>query len=79
MYPQDQAGVLSVLDPEKIPEEWRGCKDLEVTVVHELLHARLLFCEDRSKSKHWHLEMAIETIAKALVATRRGITPEELV
>lgn len=77
-YRNDQKADLEVLDPKKIPTEWSGVKDLEVTIVHELLHTRLIFCPAPKKGDNHFLEMAIETISKTLVAHRRGITPEEL-
>ena len=73
----NQVATLELLDPEKIPEEWIGCRDLEVTVVHEMLHTRLAHVHT-GKSTH-HEEFAIETLSKALVSLKRGVTPEELV
>ena len=76
----NQAAQMDLLDPDKIPSEWVGVRDLEVTIVHELVHARFIYCmKPKKKNKNYHQEMAIETVAKALVANRRGITPEELV
>lgn len=74
-----QECLIEFLIPEKIPDDWWGCRDLEVTLVHELLHTRLMYFSAESKrSNNWHLELAIETIAKALVAARRGIDLEDL-
>ena len=73
-----QTVKYGILNPDKIPSDWVGTRDLEVTVVHEILHTRLTFLSVFKKENH-HMEMGIETIAKALVANRRGITPEELV
>jgi hypothetical protein len=75
--PNYQCSKITILNPEKVPEHWTGCSDLEVTVVHELLHTRLLYAFGK-KQCDWHAEMAIETISVALVANRRGISPEEL-
>lgn len=76
-----QCCKIRVLNPKKIPPEWEGIRDLEVTLVHELLHTRLIYCTpDNKGTKHQcHEEMAIETLAVALVCLRRGITSEELV
>ena len=71
-----QTSKIVILDPEKIPEQWKGCRDFEVTIVHELLHTR--FIHSMPKKCCCHEEMAIETTAKALVANRRGISPEEI-
>jgi len=79
--PHYEISSISVLNPEKIPPEWKGCKDLEVTIVHELMHTRLIYVAPRpkkNKRKSWQLEMAVETIAKALVASRRGVDPEDI-
>ncbi len=74
----DQVALLNVLNPENIPEDWWGCRDVEVTVVHELIHTRFIFCLLPDKHTLHHQEMAIETVAKALVANRRGISIEDL-
>lgn len=74
-----QTAVLTVLEPKKIPEDWTGSRDLEVTTVHELIHTRLVYCPSPKEKDNHHLEMAIETLAVALVANRRGISPEEIV
>lgn len=76
----NQTASMKILDPDKIPDDWIGTKDLEVTIVHELVHTRFIYAmKPRGKKKNYHQEMAIEVIAKSLVANRRGITPEELV
>ncbi len=72
-----QCSRITILNPEKIPDDWTGCPDLEVTLVHEILHTRLIYAFGK-KPCDWHGEMAIETIAVCLVANRRGISPEEL-
>ena len=74
----NMTATLIVLNPEKIPEDWSGIRDLEVTVVHELVHTRFIFCFTPVRH-NYHQEMAIETCAKAMVALRRGIDPEDLV
>jgi hypothetical protein len=73
-----QQARITVLDSSKWPEDWTwGSNDLEVTIVHELLHVRLAYVT--GKKQNCHIEMAVETLAMALVAARRGITLEELV
>lgn len=69
---------MIVLAPEYIPKEWTGCKDFEVTIVHELLHVRFHFCIPESKKTNPHEEAAIELTAIALVANRRGMKAGEL-
>lgn len=74
-FPNDQRAEIYILDPDHIPEDWKSIQDLEVTTVHELLHIRFLYCIKKSDC---HAEMSIETTARALVANKRGISPEEL-
>lgn len=78
--PNNEVAFIHLLHPDKIPEDWIGVRDLEVTIVHEMVHTRLIYVAHPSKKrvKNWNLEMAVEVIAKALVANRRGIDPEEL-
>ena len=78
-YPNDQEVKYQVINPDKVPEKWEGVKDMEVTIVHEILHTRFFYCFKPKKRHNHHQEMAIETTAKVIVAARRGITPEELV
>jgi hypothetical protein len=76
----NQQGFLKLMNPEKIPTEWTGVRDLEVTIVHEMIHTRFIYAiSPKKKKKNYHQELAIESTAKALVANKRGITPEELV
>ena len=75
---KDQEAILTVLKPELIPEDWRGVRDLEVTVVHELLHLRIIDCVNHNKNTHNFVELLVETLAQLLVSQRRGISPEEL-
>ena len=72
-----QTSEIELLNPKQIPKDWTGARDLEVTIVHEILHTRFTYCSPK-KIDNCHIEMAIETTAMALVANRRGITPEEL-
>lgn len=77
-YPNIQLAKIQVLSPGKIPADWPGCKDVEVSVVHEMLHTRFHHCMRINKKADAHEEMAIERCAQVMVALRRGITPEEL-
>lgn len=86
-HPAFQESFIRVLDPNKIPEDWMfGCRDMEVTIVHELLHTRFIYCIPRGNKKEnpgmrllaYQEELAIETTAKALVANRRGVRLEDL-
>ena len=70
--------LVEVLEPEKIPPEWVGKRDLEVTVVHELLHTRLIQLPRPPENETQHEEMAVETIATLMVALKRGVEPEDI-
>lgn len=73
------ASHIKLLEPSLVPEDWEGCKDLEVTVVHELLHIRFYHCiPEPEKGLDVHEELAIETVAIALVANRRGLRVGDL-
>ena len=78
--PHYETSHICLYDPETIPDDVKGVRDLEVTLVHELLHIRLVYVAKTSmKKKHkWPVEMAIETIAQSLVANRRGINIKDL-
>lgn len=80
MDPNYEASYIRIYDPDTIPKEAKGVRDIEVTLVHELLHTRLVYVASLSKKKKksWAVEMAVETLAQALVANRRGISPEDL-
>lgn len=64
--------------PENLKEDEIGVKDLEVTVVHELLHVRFHYALNRGRNFHDHIEQSIESTALSLVSSRRGIRPEDL-
>lgn len=72
-----QWAKILIKDPTKLPEDRYLVEDLEVTIVHELLHIRMAYITGK-KANH-HEEMAIETIAQNLVALKRGIEVEDLV
>lgn len=76
-----ERATIALSTPETIPADAIGIRDLEVTLVHELLHIRLVYVASLSTKpkKKWPLEMAIETIAQSLVIHRRGIKLEDLV
>lgn len=74
-----QYARISLLDPCKIPDMWVGCRDMEVTIVHEILHVRLTYCFDNKGDDDSHKELAIEQLARVMVALKRGISTEELV
>lgn len=85
-HPSFQEARIRVLNPDKIPEDWGefGKRDLEVTLVHELLHTRFIYCIPHPKDNplnkllHYQEEQAIERTAIALVAARRGVLPEDI-
>lgn len=78
--PNYETSYITLADPDTIPAEIRGVRDMEVTLVHEMLHTRLIYVAPLSnkKKKKWPVEIAVETIAQSLVANRRGIDLEEL-
>jgi len=78
--PNNEHSTITLYDPSTIPVEVQGVRDLEVTLVHELLHIRLVYLSPNSNKtkKKWATEIAIETIAQSLVANRRGIKLEAL-
>ena len=56
-------------------------KDIEVTVVHELLHLRFFYCMAKHENGEFmpHEEQSIETTAIAMVAAKRGVSIKEIV
>ncbi len=65
---------------ESIDADALGCRDLEVTMVHELLHLHAesfdhFFNNAKTKrpSEHYALEAMIELTALALVEAKRGV------
>jgi len=80
MDPHYESSTIHLYDPDTIPLDVKGIRDLEVTLVHELLHIRLVYAvaTSQKKKKKWPVEMAIETIAQSLVANRRGINIKDL-
>lgn len=78
-WPTDQRAHMTITDPSKIPGDWVLAKDLEVTIVHELLHTRFLYATPiKAFRNNVHEEMAIETCARAMVALRRGVGIDDL-
>lgn len=77
-----QESEIKILDPRYIDPDWFGTKDIEVTLVHELLHIKFLYARKNKENKENDVddqeEFAIESLARVLVALRRGITMEEL-
>ena len=72
----DQTAVILIADPEHIGEGTGTCTDVEVTVVHELLHIKsdMALCRlsEFSQGKVPAWECFIEHVAQALVAAKRG-------
>lgn len=76
----NKRAVIAVRDPKLSEPGSLACQELEVTVVHELLHARFdeVIAELDGKV-HYGNEVATELTAMALVAMRRGIAdPRDL-
>jgi hypothetical protein len=74
--PHLRASIM-VRDPaKKKADSTLSCNDLEITIVHELVHVR--FAEtiiELDGKAHWGNETATEMTAMALVAARRGVNP----
>lgn len=68
-----KAAVVDVLDPVDYPADSHFLQDVEVTVVHELLHLHIApFVADDDTPEDIAQEQAIECIAQALVKAKRG-------
>lgn len=79
IYPMCSEIRMEFADPERLDlEDGIGVKDLEVTVVHELLHVRLHYAVYHDKIHHDHVEQAIESIALGMVASKRNIRIEDI-
>lgn len=70
---------MLVRDPKNADPESLSTSDLEVTVVHELLHVRFgeVMLELEGKA-NWANETATEAVAHALVAGDRRVNPRSL-
>jgi len=81
IYPMCSEIYMEFASPKALEDEecsGVGVNDLEVTVVHELLHVRFHFGVYHDKVHHDHVEMAIEATALSLVANRRGVYVDSL-
>ena len=69
---QMEYALISILDPVDYPSSPFE-QDMEVTLVHELLHIPLLYITDpdRASLEHTYLEAFIERTARLLVALAR--------
>lgn len=77
-FPTHSTARIEIRDPDLFDGDVVGIKDLEVTLVHELLHLRFFHCTHEGKAYHNHKEMAIKITAAALVAAKRGISVSKL-
>jgi hypothetical protein len=69
---QLKAALIQILDPSDYPPESITAQDIEVTLVHELLHLHFAALEpERDSPQHVALEQAIDLTAYALVAAYR--------
>lgn len=79
--PRNLRACIVIRDPAKASEDGQAdaCNDLEVTLVHELLHVRFaeVLAELEGKANIAN-EIATEMIALALVAADRGVHPRSL-
>jgi hypothetical protein len=76
------AVYIEFLHPEALEDEGRtAVRDIEVTVVHELLHLRFFYCLPSHEVDEFlpHVEQAIETTAIAMVAAKRNVSIKEIV
>lgn len=64
--------LIRLLDPVDYPSDAVYPYDLELTLVHELVHAHFSPFWDTAESKRVEMEQAIESIAKALVSLKRN-------
>jgi len=80
MDPNYEHSHITIFDPLTIPDEMKGVRDIEVTLVHELLHIRFVYVAtlSKKKKKKWPVELTIEVLAQSLVANRRGIKIADL-
>jgi hypothetical protein len=70
--------IITLLDPDKIPDTWLGNHDPEVTLVHELLHLQAESLNRfLNKKKHARYsqdyERLVELTAIALVTLKRDL------
>ena len=65
---------VSILNPDQWEDSWLGSRDIEVTLVHELLHLHAIPFDDfkEGSPKNLALETMIELIAIALVNADRS-------
>jgi hypothetical protein len=77
--PMQSQVYFRFLDPDFMTEDMTAVRDLEVAVVHELLHLRFFYCHPHSGKFNPHIEQAIETTAIAMVAAKRGVSIKEIV
>ena len=71
-----KSAKVYICEPSQIDPDWQGVRDIEVTLVHELLHLHAATFDEVLKEGtrgHDHLEQMIELTAQALVKARRGI------
>lgn len=67
--PKYKSAKLTLLDPVKIDKDWLGNKDLEVSIVHELLHLQAEFltkflCKPKHRRYHDDMERWVELTAR---------------
>lgn len=63
---------IRMVDVEEIPANILGCRDYEVTLVHELIHVVHMPIDELRKVESHPYEFATEQIAQALVNAKRG-------
>jgi hypothetical protein len=67
---------IRILDPVDYPDGLMEEQDMELTLVHELLHLHLVAVtpDHEDELRHCALEQAIDAISRGLVALKRGLT-----
>jgi hypothetical protein len=70
---ETESAAISILDPVDYPEGPFE-QDMEITLVHELLHIPMGYIANPEKEslEHIHLESTISRLARLLVMLKRG-------
>lgn len=70
--PHKKLATIYILDPADYPPDASRPQDVELTLVHELLHLHFApFVAERDSAEDIAQEVAIDQIARALVALKR--------
>jgi len=82
--PGHKIAMVAIKRPEDIEPDVMGCPDIEVTLVHELLHLHgdafdhfFIDKETKRPTEYFALEAMIELSAIAMVELKRGIPRQQ--